>query len=116
MFGVKQILEERGHQVVPFAINYAKNCETPYARYFAAPADSSKRFKLLQAVLAVSPASAPALESLPETARTPEERRAAANENMAEAGLDRAKTAAEIKKMLAESATKRVESALKVMA
>jgi len=37
MFGVKKILEERGHQVVPFAINYAKNCETPYARYFAAP-------------------------------------------------------------------------------
>jgi hypothetical protein len=37
VFGVKKILEERGHQVVPFAINYAKDRETPYARYFAAP-------------------------------------------------------------------------------
>ncbi len=41
MFGVKKMLEDQGHRVVPFAINYAENCETPYSRYFASPPISS---------------------------------------------------------------------------
>jgi len=35
MFGIEKLLEERGHKVIPFAINYARNRETPYSRYFA---------------------------------------------------------------------------------
>lgn len=37
LFNITDRLEQRGHQVLPFSINYAKNVETPYSKYFVRP-------------------------------------------------------------------------------
>lgn len=37
MFNVKTLLEENGHEVVPFSIHSTKNVETPYSKYFVEP-------------------------------------------------------------------------------
>ena len=37
MFNVTDALNARGHEVIPFSINYTRNRPTPYARYFAEP-------------------------------------------------------------------------------
>ena len=37
MFGVTDLLEERGHEVVPFSVRYSRNEPTPWARYFVPP-------------------------------------------------------------------------------
>jgi glycosyltransferase involved in cell wall biosynthesis len=41
MFNLKDLLESKGHEVVPFSIAYEKNEPTEYARYFASPLSSS---------------------------------------------------------------------------
>lgn len=43
MFNVKALLEEHGHEVIPFSIAYDRNEPTPYSKYFASPlSDSSE--------------------------------------------------------------------------
>jgi glycosyltransferase involved in cell wall biosynthesis len=37
LFNISERLEAEGHAVMPFSIDYAKNHETPYARYFVSP-------------------------------------------------------------------------------
>lgn len=37
MFNIKQILEEHGHEVIPFSIHSNKNVKTEYSRYFVEP-------------------------------------------------------------------------------
>jgi len=37
LFNITRHLEERGHHVMPFSITYAKNVESPYAKYFVPP-------------------------------------------------------------------------------
>lgn len=37
MFNIKKILEDHGHEVVPFSIHSSKNVETEYSRYFVEP-------------------------------------------------------------------------------
>jgi len=37
MFAVKRLLEERGHEVIPFSIRYRQNVPSPWERYFVAP-------------------------------------------------------------------------------
>jgi len=37
LFGVKRLLEERGHEVIPFSIRYRQNEPTPWAQYFVDP-------------------------------------------------------------------------------
>ncbi|HEY5388486.1 MAG TPA: glycosyltransferase family 4 protein [Thermoleophilia bacterium] len=37
LFGVKGLLEERGHEVVPFSVRYRANEASPYSRYFVEP-------------------------------------------------------------------------------
>jgi len=37
MFAVKRLLEERGHEVIPFSIRYRQNMPSPWERYFVAP-------------------------------------------------------------------------------
>ena len=46
MFGVKELLEERGHEVVPFSVRYGSNEPTPWADYFVPPiaGDDEVRF------------------------------------------------------------------------
>jgi glycosyltransferase involved in cell wall biosynthesis len=41
MFNVKELLEARGHEVIPFSIAYDRNEPSPYAEYFAPPLSSS---------------------------------------------------------------------------
>ena len=40
MFNIKKMLEDNGHEVVPFSIHSTKNVETPYSRYFVEPIGS----------------------------------------------------------------------------
>lgn len=40
MFNVKKLLEEHGHEVIPFSILSNKNVETEYSRYFVEPIGS----------------------------------------------------------------------------
>lgn len=40
MFHVKKLLEENGHEVIPFSIHSNKNVETEYSRYFVEPIGS----------------------------------------------------------------------------
>ena len=35
MFNVKEALEQRGHEVIPFSIKTSRNVESKYAKYFA---------------------------------------------------------------------------------
>ena len=37
MFNIKKILEDQGHEVIPFSIHSNKNIETKYSRYFVEP-------------------------------------------------------------------------------
>ena len=39
MLGLSKLLEERGHEVVPFGMETANNLPTPYARYFVSEID-----------------------------------------------------------------------------
>jgi len=41
MFNVKNALEEKGHTIIPFSINYPNNVESDYSRYFVTPLDAS---------------------------------------------------------------------------
>ncbi|MCD8006100.1 MAG: glycosyltransferase [Oscillospiraceae bacterium] len=40
MFNIKRILEEHGHEVIPFSIHSNKNVETEYSKYFVEPIGS----------------------------------------------------------------------------
>ena len=48
LFNVKAILESHGHTVVPFAIRFARNEPTPYARYFLDPPTDETAVQLEQ--------------------------------------------------------------------
>jgi len=37
MFNIKKVLEENGHEVIPFSIHSYKNVETDYSKYFVEP-------------------------------------------------------------------------------
>lgn len=37
MFNIKKMLEENGHEVIPFSIKSSKNVETEYSKYFVEP-------------------------------------------------------------------------------
>lgn len=37
MFNIKRLLEEKGHEVIPFSIHSDKNMPTPYSKYFVEP-------------------------------------------------------------------------------
>jgi len=37
MFGVKRLLEARGHEVIPFSVRYRQNEPSPWERYFVPP-------------------------------------------------------------------------------
>jgi len=37
MFSVKKLLEQKGHEVIPFSVNYKYNVETTWSRYFVPP-------------------------------------------------------------------------------
>ena len=37
LFGVKELLEARGHEVIPFSVRYSRNEPTPWADYFVPP-------------------------------------------------------------------------------
>ena len=47
LFGVKDLLEERGHEVIPFSVRYRANEPTPWAKYFVEPiaGDDEIRFR-----------------------------------------------------------------------
>jgi len=47
LFGVKELLEERGHEVIPFSVRYSRNEPTPWADYFVPPiaGDDEVRFR-----------------------------------------------------------------------
>lgn len=40
MFNIKKMLEDRGHEVIPFSVHSNKNVETEYSRYFVEPIGS----------------------------------------------------------------------------
>ena len=40
MFNIKQLLEEEGHEVIPFSVKHNKNIATPYEKYFLSPVGS----------------------------------------------------------------------------
>lgn len=40
MFNIKKLLEENGHEVIPFSIHSNKNVETKYSKYFVEPIGS----------------------------------------------------------------------------
>lgn len=40
MFNIKKMLEENGHEVIPFSVHSNKNVETEYAKYFVEPIGS----------------------------------------------------------------------------
>ncbi len=37
LFNVKMALQEKGHNIIPFSINYSKNVKSQYSRYFVSP-------------------------------------------------------------------------------
>lgn len=37
LFNLKNLLEDKGHQVIPFSVKYSKNIETEYSKYFVEP-------------------------------------------------------------------------------
>ncbi len=41
MFNVKEALEEEGHELIPFSIEYPNNVSSEYSKYFVAPLDAS---------------------------------------------------------------------------
>ena len=48
LFTVKDALEKRGHEVVPFALRFTRNEPTPYERYFASPLAGADAVTLAQ--------------------------------------------------------------------
>ena len=40
MFNIKKMLEDNGHEVIPFSIHSHKNVETEYSKYFVEPIGS----------------------------------------------------------------------------
>ena len=38
-FEIKEVLEERGHQVIPFSMHDARNEQSPYSKFFMSPID-----------------------------------------------------------------------------
>lgn len=40
MFNVSDALAARGHEIIPFSVDYARNAETPYSKYFVSPLGS----------------------------------------------------------------------------
>lgn len=42
MFELSELLESRGHTVIPFSMQHPQNLPTPYAQYFVAPVDFDK--------------------------------------------------------------------------
>lgn len=40
MFNIKDLLEQKGHEVIPFSVKHNKNMETPYEKYFLSPIGS----------------------------------------------------------------------------
>ena len=40
MFNIKKMLEDNGHEVIPFSIHSNKNVETEYSKYFVEPIGS----------------------------------------------------------------------------
>ena len=40
MFNIKQLLEEAGHEVIPFSVKHKRNADTPYEKYFLSPMGS----------------------------------------------------------------------------
>lgn len=40
MFNIKKMLEDNGHEVIPFSVHSNKNVETPYSKYFVEPIGS----------------------------------------------------------------------------
>lgn len=47
LFGVKELLEARGHEVIPFSVRYSSNQPTPWSDYFVPPiaGDDEVRFR-----------------------------------------------------------------------
>ena len=37
LFGLKRLLEQRGHEIVPFSVRYRANEASPYSGYFVEP-------------------------------------------------------------------------------
>lgn len=37
LFNIKQLLEDAGHEVIPFSVKHKKNVATPYEKYFLSP-------------------------------------------------------------------------------
>ena len=37
MFNIKQLLEDVGHEVIPFSVKHNRNAKTPYEKYFLSP-------------------------------------------------------------------------------
>ena len=44
LFNVKKLLEKKGHQVIPFSLDYKKNTYTKFNHYFPKPIGSSRNF------------------------------------------------------------------------
>lgn len=40
MFNIKQLLEDEGHEVIPFSVKHNRNVKTPYEKYFPSPIGS----------------------------------------------------------------------------
>jgi glycosyltransferase involved in cell wall biosynthesis len=40
LFNITGALQENGHEVIPFSVNYSRNIATPYSRYFVSPIGS----------------------------------------------------------------------------
>ena len=49
MFNIKRVLEEKGHEVIPFSVHSNRNVETEYSRYFAAK-DTAKIKRLTKKI------------------------------------------------------------------
>lgn len=53
LFNVKQLLEENGHEVVPFSLNYDMNQPSEFQQYFADPIGSKNEFHSLKAQISI---------------------------------------------------------------
>lgn len=46
LFNIKRLLEQNGHEIVPFSINYDLNEQSEYSKYFVEPVGSPSNFHL----------------------------------------------------------------------
>ena len=37
LFNIKQLLEDAGHEIIPFSVKHKQNVATPYEKYFLSP-------------------------------------------------------------------------------